>query len=60
MNRRPLRVIVVGGGIGGLASSVLLARGGAQVTLIDPGDGPTGSRAPAATERLGGPTRHRT
>ena len=39
MNRRPLRVVVVGGGIGGLASSILLARGGAQVTLIDPGEG---------------------
>lgn len=39
MNRRPLRVVVVGAGIGGLASSALLARGGAQITLIDPGDG---------------------
>ena len=39
MNQRSLRVIVVGGGIGGLTSSLLLARGGAEVTLVDPGDG---------------------
>ena len=38
MNRRPLRVVVVGGGIGGLTSSVLLAQAGAQVTLIEQGD----------------------
>ena len=29
------RVIVIGGGVGGLASAALLARGGAQVTLLE-------------------------
>jgi len=29
------RVVVVGGGIGGLATAALLARGGAQVTLLE-------------------------
>jgi 2-polyprenyl-6-methoxyphenol hydroxylase-like FAD-dependent oxidoreductase len=38
LNGRPLRVIVVGGGIGGLTTGVLLAKGGADVTLLDQGD----------------------
>ena len=29
------RVVVVGGGIGGLATAALLARGGAEVTLLE-------------------------
>lgn len=32
---RPVRVVVVGGGVGGLATAALLARGGAQVTLLE-------------------------
>lgn len=31
----PLRVVVVGGGIGGITTAALLARGGAQVTLLE-------------------------
>ncbi|MFS0705596.1 phytoene desaturase family protein [Cellulomonas sp. 179-A 9B4 NHS] len=31
----PVRVVVVGGGVGGLATAALLARGGAQVTLLE-------------------------
>ncbi|WHP16820.1 phytoene desaturase family protein [Cellulomonas sp. ES6] len=41
------RVVVVGGGIGGLATAALLARGGAQVTLLERHDrvgGRTGTR----------------
>lgn len=32
---RRVRVVVIGGGIGGLACAALLARGGAQVTLLE-------------------------
>lgn len=31
----PVHVVVVGGGVGGLATAALLARGGAQVTLLE-------------------------
>ncbi|WP_309135445.1 phytoene desaturase family protein [Cellulomonas sp.] len=31
----PVRVVVVGGGVGGLATAALLARGGAHVTLLE-------------------------
>ncbi len=31
----PVRVVVVGGGVGGLTTAALLARGGAQVTLLE-------------------------
>lgn len=31
----PVRVVVVGGGVGGLATAALLARGGARVTLLE-------------------------
>ncbi|MBU4337075.1 MAG: FAD-dependent oxidoreductase, partial [Actinobacteria bacterium] len=31
----PVRAVVIGGGIGGLLSAALLARGGAQVTLLE-------------------------
>ncbi len=35
MKAEALRVVVIGGGIGGIATAALLARGGAQVTLIE-------------------------
>ncbi|WP_430868031.1 phytoene desaturase family protein [Demequina aurantiaca] len=35
MPSKPLRVVVIGGGIGGLATAALLARGGAEVTLVE-------------------------
>lgn len=38
MTETPLEVVVIGGGIGGLATAALLARGGAHVTLLDKGD----------------------
>jgi len=35
MTEKNLRVVVIGGGIGGIATAALLARGGADVTLIE-------------------------
>lgn len=35
MTDQALRVVVIGGGIGGIATAALLARGGAQVTLLE-------------------------
>lgn len=35
MTNETLRVVVIGGGIGGIATAALLARGGADVTLVE-------------------------
>lgn len=35
MVRRDLRVGVVGGGMGGLAAAIAIARGGGQVTVLE-------------------------
>ncbi|PKQ27372.1 MAG: phytoene desaturase [Actinobacteria bacterium HGW-Actinobacteria-4] len=35
MNHTPSRIVVIGGGVGGLAAAALLARGGAHVTLLE-------------------------
>ena len=40
--RRERRVVVIGAGIGGLVSALLLARQGVQVTLLDSASGPGG------------------
>ena len=39
MNRQAMRVTIVGGGIGGLATGALLAQAGVRVTIIGRGDG---------------------
>jgi len=35
MSRRTLRVGIIGGGMGGLAAAIAVARGGAEVTLLE-------------------------
>ncbi|MCE2909293.1 MAG: FAD-dependent oxidoreductase, partial [Burkholderiaceae bacterium] len=44
------RVIVVGAGIGGLVSALLLAARGLQVTLLEAADGPGGKMRPVRVD----------
>src|SRR4051794_27374873 len=41
--RGPVRAVVIGGGVIGLCSAYSLAKKGVEVTVVDPGEGPSTS-----------------
>ena len=56
VDRNDLHVIVVGGGLGWLAATLVLARRGHRVTLVErDADTPRGGRRRRATSVAGGP-----